>query len=515
MGEKKKVAQPDRRALYRKYRSKSLAEIVGQEHVTKTLENAIKTGKISHAYLFTGPKGVGKTSIARILAHEINKIPYIDDATHLDIIEIDAASNRRIDDIRDLREKVNLAPVNAEYKVYIIDEVHMLTPESFNALLKTLEEPPAHVVFILATTEMHKLPATIVSRTQRHTFRSVPVDQAAAHLRTIAGQEEIAIEDEALTLIARHGEGGLRDSISLLDQISHLPQPVTQAAVEELLGMPRDDEIASLLEEASAGNTESVIKQLRTLEEQGISPVVIAKQLVAATRKHTPNHAMLTLLRDLLEVGSSSYPAITLETALLALALSQHTPPPAAETPIKKVATVSKPTSAAAPVTKVSTSVSKEEVKAEAPPKALTKNAPPEEKPKKPVAKKQATEASEALEEFWPDVLQEVKEQNSSLYTVMRLAKPSLNNETLTLGFQFPFHQKRMQDIKNITLMANITSNFLNFTPVIETVVDASLKKSQPVAAAPAPTPDPAHASLIAGIQDMMGGGEIVDAHAN
>lgn len=183
MGEKKNKTHT---ALYRKYRSKSLSDIIGQDHITKTLGNALKSGKINHAYLFTGPRGTGKTSVARILAHQINDLPYTDESIHLDIIEIDAASNRRIDDIRELRDKVHSAPSSAKYKVYIIDEVHMLTNESFNALLKTLEEPPAHVIFILATTEVHKLPATITSRAQRHSFKLIPQDQVVEHLAKIA-----------------------------------------------------------------------------------------------------------------------------------------------------------------------------------------------------------------------------------------------------------------------------------------------------------------------------------------
>src|SRR5438309_4013586 len=205
-------------ALYRKYRSKNFGEVVGQDHIVNTLSKAIQSGRISHAYLFTGPRGVGKTSVARILAHEINKLPYTDDSAYLDIIEIDAASNRRIDEIRDLREKVYAAPANADFKVYIIDEVHMLTREAFNALLKTLEEPPAHVVFILATTDAHKLPETIISRTQRFTFRPVAKAMVAELLGTIARAEDIAADQEALELLAEHGEGSIRDSISLLDQ---------------------------------------------------------------------------------------------------------------------------------------------------------------------------------------------------------------------------------------------------------------------------------------------------------
>src|SRR3989442_7000568 len=179
-------------ALYRAHRPKKLRDVVGQEHITTALTRALQNGTISHAYLFTGPRGVGKTTIARILAHEVNGLPYDDESMHLDIIEIDAASNRRIDEIRDLRDKVHLAPTSAKFKVYIIDEVHMLTKEAFNALLKTLEEPPAHAVFILATTEVHKLPETIISRTQRFSFKPVDVPKVVAHLKAIAKAEKIA-----------------------------------------------------------------------------------------------------------------------------------------------------------------------------------------------------------------------------------------------------------------------------------------------------------------------------------
>jgi len=176
-------------ALYRKYRSRSLDEVLGQDHVTNILRRALEQGKIAHAYLLTGPRGVGKTSVARILAHEINQLPYNEEASHLDIIEIDAASNNGVDDIRALREKAQVAPISAPKKIYIIDEVHMLSKPAFNALLKTLEEPPAHVVFILATTDADKLPATILSRVQQFFFRPIPTEIMARQLINIAEKE--------------------------------------------------------------------------------------------------------------------------------------------------------------------------------------------------------------------------------------------------------------------------------------------------------------------------------------
>ncbi|HJP96114.1 MAG TPA: DNA polymerase III subunit gamma/tau [Candidatus Saccharimonadales bacterium] len=325
------------KALYRTYRSKKLSEIVGQEHITTALSNALKSGAISHAYLFTGPRGVGKTSIARILAHEINGLPYDDDATHLDIIEIDAASNRRIDEIRDLRDKVHIAPTSAKYKVYIIDEVHMLTREAFNALLKTLEEPPAHAVFILATTEAHKLPETIVSRTQRFTFKPVDLSKVAAHLKDIAKKEKIAIDDAALAMIAAHGEGSFRDSISLLDQTRSVGHKVTATDVEALLGVAPAELVTTVLQYVAAHDAASVVQALAQLYQQGADPAQVAKQLSAQLREQLlagrailPGDQLITLLTKLLEVAGSADARALLEITLLDIALS-GTPQPIVE----------------------------------------------------------------------------------------------------------------------------------------------------------------------------------------
>ena len=374
-------------ALYRKYRTKTFAETVGQEHVTKTLENAIKQGKISHAYLLSGPRGVGKTSIARILAHEINGLPY-DDEAHLDIIEIDAASNRRIDEIRDLRDRVNTAPASAKYKVYIIDEVHMLTKEAFNALLKTLEEPPAHVVFILATTEAHKLPETIVSRTQRYSLHPVPEDLVVNHLREIAQSEKLQIDEEALQLIAQHGDGSFRDSISLLDQASSINDNITKADVERVLGLAPDEHIVKLATATSHGDKAALIVVLSDLYAQGFEPAMVAQQLSANIRNRilsgesTDPGKDLLLLKDLLDVTAARYPRQLLEIVLLRSAISVPDPSPSPN----KVAPASKPVVAhekvtapvKAPAVKIEPEPPVEEVTAKTPVSPAEQQAPPQ-----------------------------------------------------------------------------------------------------------------------------------------
>ena len=210
------------KSLYRRYRPLSLTDVVGQDQVIKPLTKSLETGKISHAYLFIGPRGTGKTSVARIFAHAVNEFPYEIEDDYVDIIEIDGASNRGIDNIRELREKAAIAPTEGKYKIYIIDEVHMLTNEAFNALLKTLEEPPRHVIFIMATTDAYKVPVTITSRAQTFTFTLADANTMLEFLKNVAKQEKIKIDEAALKIIVDRGGGSFRDSLSLLDQISTL-----------------------------------------------------------------------------------------------------------------------------------------------------------------------------------------------------------------------------------------------------------------------------------------------------
>ena len=302
-------------SLYRKYRPVRLEDVVGQEQVTAPLLGSLKAGKINHAYLFVGPRGCGKTSVARILAHEINGFKYEVEDDYVDIIEIDGASNRGIDDIRELREKVMIAPTTGKYKVYIIDEVHMLTKEAFNALLKTLEEPPSHVVFIMATTDAIKVPVTITSRAQSYVFKLATPDVMMGFLKDISEKEKISISDDALKIVVKRGGGSFRDSLSLLDQISTLSdKEITKEMVVSAMGLPQDEKINELLSTYLTGDVVRITTILKDLLSSGIKPETLVEEMIASIVEN-PRAELLGLLAKLPDI-KAPFPEAKLLVAL-------------------------------------------------------------------------------------------------------------------------------------------------------------------------------------------------------
>lgn len=476
-------------ALYRTYRSKSLADVVGQNHITDLLSRALKADRIAHAYLFTGPRGVGKTSIARILAHEINKLPYTDESNHLDIIEIDAASNNGVEDVRDLREKVQIAPVSAAKKVYIIDEVHMLSKPAFNALLKTLEEPPEHVVFILATTDVDKLPATIISRTQRFTFRAISTADAVAHLRTIADAEKIKIDDGALKLIAERGDGSFRDSISLLDQLTSLADEktgITAELIEATLGLAPSTLINELLSAVAKHDPKTVAELLAKTEADGVNAIVLSSQLISALRSAAAEKPqVLPLLDSLLDVAKSTQPAIKLLSVLGGAAL-QNKPKTAA---------------LATPVLEVSATIKELEQQATKPKPAMKSKAPVQPSPiieetpapkAKPIEKAKPTNPDATFESFnWQAALDHAKTNFIALFSVASKCDYILEGDLLTIYTVNAFYKKKLDDPKYATNLYESIVAAGGEGLTIETIPErAPMKDSQAAA-----------------IADIMGGG--------
>jgi DNA polymerase-3 subunit gamma/tau len=312
-------------ALYRKWRPQTWDEVIGQQHVVNTLRNALAAGRVVHAYLFAGPRGTGKTTTARLLAKAVNcldedlpsrpcgKCEYcqaVNQGRFLDLIEIDAASNTSVEDVRDLRDKINFSPNQGRYKVYIVDEVHMLSTAAFNALLKTLEEPPPHAIFVLATTEAHKIPATVLSRCQRHEFRRIPVVDIVGLLKKMAQAEGIQTEPEALTLIARQSTGAMRDAISLLDQLASTGQVITLQMAQDVLGTAASQAVLDVVEALIDRKSADGLDHIHHALDAGSDPRQFARQIV-------------DYLRDLLLVRTSNAGQVE-ATAEMRLQMAQH-----------------------------------------------------------------------------------------------------------------------------------------------------------------------------------------------
>lgn len=497
-------------ALYRKYRPTSLDQVVGQPQVTEVLAAAAKNNSFAHAYLFTGQRGTGKTTVARILAHMVNGLDYNDNinSDNIDIIEIDAASNNGVDDVREIRDSVQLAPMNCSHKVYIIDEFHMLSKPAFNALLKTIEEPPEYVVFILATTELQKVPATILSRVQRFHFKPLPAELLAGHLRTIADAEKISVDNDALLLIAQAGGGSVRDSITLLDQLSSNPH-ITTELVNDVLGLVSNQQINQLIDNVIAGDYVPIVSAVKNITADGTSADALAQQLIArletrAIEQQQPS--LYALIDSLLNVAKSTLPMAKLLAALICYnpknvqiqATAQSmTPPARPSTP--KPATGMTTTTATTPMATTTSPASVDDADNSA-------ETTPDITPTRTDADTENTASVEAsvssssnadsgvasgdanqsiADLVWADVLQQLADQDrpSTLSLLQQCDyRYSPDNNTLTLYFGKAFHRKQAKAQTFSDTLLTTLDELYHTKPAIE-ISDESAPADSDVAA--------------------------------
>ncbi len=489
-------------ALYRKWRPHLWEQVVGQEHIVHTLKNAIRTNRVGHAYLFAGPRGTGKTTSARLLAKAVNCLAEsladrpcdqcehcrsVNEGRFLDLIEIDAASNTSVDDVRDLRDKINFAPSQGRYKVYIIDEVHMLSTAAFNALLKTLEEPPAHAIFILATTEVHKIPATVLSRCQRHEFRRIPVNAIVAYLREMIGREHLQVDDEALTLVARQSTGCMRDAISLLDQLTSTGERVSLEMAQTVLGTATSQVVVGLVGAILAGDTAAGLNHVHRALDSGSDPRQFTRQVVdylrnlllirmgngeqvdatPEARAQLAQHAQAFDLAHLLgtvrlfnqaagDASSGWQPGLPLELALVEAVQLKDAPvqlvaaAPAAAQPVRQAASVPAPAAA---------------------PEPALSPAPSGGAPAAPAAGEQQI-ALQTVQQNWNKVralTKKYRPQTDALLNSCRLM--ALKDGVLTIGFISDVVKSKMEAGDNIDLTRQAIQHLLGVNLQILCVV--------------------------------------------
>jgi DNA polymerase-3 subunit gamma/tau len=486
--------------FYRKWRPQTLAEIVGQEQVTQTLANALASGRVSHAYLFYGPRGTGKTSTGRILAKALNCLTNgkgepcndcemcraITEGRALDVIEVDAASNTGVDDIRSLREKVNYAPNQARYKVYIIDEVHMLSNSASNALLKTLEEPPPQVIFILATTEIHKMLPTIMSRCQRFDFRRISRADVISKLARICATEGIKLEADGLNLIARSATGSLRDAENLLEQMTtYYGTEIGLHQVQAILGITGDQRAKELVRNIVAGDVAGGVTTINSVNNDGLDlrqfnrevveylrQLLLVKtgsedavDLTAEDKAELKQLAARTSLAQIsraiklfgqLELGFDNYSTLPLELALVdcvqlpveetkSTAQPKYEPPP----PVKKAPPPARPPA----------------VKPEPEPAAESRTAPPKAI-RTPATPPELNNEIERLRLNWREVMEQAPDEvkRTSAIAILRSAgiKPvAIEGDIVILAFKYPIHKEKMETAENQHVARQIISSFL------------------------------------------------------